>query len=372
MKRILKILIISSLFMILLSPCAFALESNIDQYAEEFDYEQIFDSVNDETLTILEEIGLTEISAESIFAIEPQKIFNALFNIASMAVKKPAGFTVSALGILFLTAALSSFVGKSDVLGFVGSSALALTVAVPVAELVATAFSVLEALLLFTTSFAGVFSAIVSSSGNVSAGVSYSYSTVFINTVLSGVLVNLSQPVVNAMCSLGFLSCFDIYFYTSRFSGIVKKIYVFILSLAGTIFSGIVTLKSVISSGVDSLSSRGVQFVIGQSLPIVGGAVSETYSTLMSSLNLIKNTVGVFGIITVVVFVLPTLFELLMWILSLEIIRNTAEAVGVENSMGLISILKDSLVLLVSTIVILTAVFVVSVGVCITVKGGAV
>ncbi len=372
MKRILKIFMLVCVFAGLVSPVAAAVDSNIDRYETEFDFNEIFQSMNEETLSILEEIGVTEISFDAIFSIEPEKIFQALFNIVSRAIKMPVQFTFISMGILMVTAVASSFTDNTQTVALVGGSALSLSMAVPVANLVYSVFSVLEALLVFTSAFSGVFCAVVSSSGNITQGVTYASLTMLLNTAFSGGLTYLSQPVVNAMCSVGFLSCFDIYNFTERFSSMIKKLYVFVLSLVGTIFSGLVTLKGVLSDGVDSLSSRSIRFVIGQSLPVVGGAVSETYSSLISSLSLIKNTVGAFGIITVIIFVLPVLTELIMWLFSLEITLNGAVAFGVGNATSFLNVLKDALTLLVATVVILTTVFIISVGVCIVARGGGI
>ena len=103
---------------------------------------------------------------------------------------------------------------------------------------------------------------------------------------------------------------------------------------------------------------------------MVGGTVSETYSALVSSLNLIKNTVGIFGIITVVITVLPTLIQLILWVLCLEITVSISESFGNQKAIGMLSVLKDTIVLLVATLAIVTAIFIVSVGVVIYAKGG--
>jgi stage III sporulation protein AE len=158
---------------------------------------------------------------------------------------------------------------------------------------------------------------------------------------------------------------------TSRFSGAIKKIFLFLISFIGTVFSGIVTLKGVLSEGADNLATRSVRFVVGRSLPVVGGTVSETYSALISSLSLIKSTVGVFGIITVVVIVMPTLIRLIMWSLSIEIVLSLFDVYGLDASKGMLSVIKDALVLLIATIIMVTTIFIVSVGVVITMKGGA-
>lgn len=370
MKRIIKIILLSSVLCFVISISVGAFDGNIDSYLEEFETENVFSSLDSATLNILEEIGITEISYQSIFSLSPQKVFNALFNIVSSAIKEPVRYGIIIVGILLITSLATSFISKSEAVTIIGGGALSLCIAVPVSSSVSTAFSVLQSLLAFTTGFSGVFCGIVSASGNIALATSHGALTVFLNNILSFFLVEFSRPVVNAMCSMGFLSCFDVYLYTGRFVSILKKVYVFFLSLCGTIFSGLVTLKGVLSEGVDSLSSRSIRFVIGQSLPIVGGAVSETYSTLISSLSLIKNTVGVFGIITVVVFVLPTLIELLLWLLTLEITLSVSQATGTANVGCLLDIFKNCLVILIATIVMVATVFIISVGVCIAVKGG--
>ncbi len=371
MKNIVKItLFVICIFII--SPSCFALESNVDEYNEEFNYQSIIDSLDSDTVALLEEMGITEISYESIFGLSMGKIFNSLFNLFTDSVSKPLSITLSAIGIIIITAVIKSFCDDEKMVSLIGGGALSLTLAVPFATTVTTAFSVLDSLLVFTSAFSGVFCAIVSSSGNLTSGAVYGTVTVFADTFFSGLLAKLSQPVVNVMCSLGFLSCFDSFSLSERITSILKKGYVFLLSLAGTVFSGLVTLKGVLSSGVDSLSSRSVRFVIGQSLPVVGGAVSETYSSLITSLGLIKNTVGGFGILTIFLFVLPVLIDLFLWSICFEVISLFSQSFATENGMEIINVFKNIITLLSATIIILATIFVVCIGVCIAARSGEV
>lgn len=372
MKRILKLLKVILVFVILIVPLTVrvnAVEENIDSYNEEFDFQSIADAVDDETAELLAEIGIDEISFEKLFSVSAAKVFNVLFDITKRSLTEPLKFLVSATGILILTALFSSFLNSSQTVSVIGNSVLALAVAVPVANGVTTAFSVLEALNVFTTAFAGVFAMLVSSSGRVALGTSYASLAVLSDTLFSALLTGVSQPAVNAMCSLGFLSCFDIYKFSEKISSTVKKLYITFLGFIGTFFSGIVTLKGVMGAGVDSLTSRGIRFVVGRSVPVVGGAVSDTYSALVSSLSLIKSTVGIFGIATVALTVFPSLLELMGWAFALSIVISVSELLGANNCVGMFNIFKDALTLLGATTVFSAVIFIVSVGVVIFVKG---
>lgn len=375
MKRRLKyisVILLTGILIIFYPVSVQAVEQNIDQYNEEFDFDSLIYATDENTLSILKEIGMDELSYESLFSVSPVKVFTALFNILSRSIKAPLKFLVVTVGVLIIMTFLSSFFESGESINLVGSSVIALNGAVPVAQMVTSAFSVLETLSVFTTTFAGVFCAVVSSSGNISAGVTYSAMTVFSDTLFSGLLSEFCQPVVNVMCCLSFLSCFDFYGFSTGLSATFKKIYVFFMSFVGTVFSGIITIKGVLSDGADTVTARSIRFVVGRSLPVVGGTVSETYSALISSLSIIKNTVGIFGIITVIVTVLPTLAELLAWIIAVDIAIILCNSFGVSKGNAMLSVLKDTLILLVATIIIVAAIFIVSVGVVIAVKGGAV
>lgn len=375
MKRLFKIisvLLLTVVTFIFGSVSVQALESNIDQYNQEFDLSSVVSATDEDTLEILRELGIDELSYESLFNVSPLKVFEALFNILARSVKAPIKFLFMSMGVLILTSFLSSFFDNNETVSLVGASLIALNGAVPVAGMVSSAFSVLSALSVFTTTFAGAFCAIVSSSGNISGGLMYSAMTVFSDTLFSGLLSELCQPVVSLMCCLSFLSCFDFYGFCAGLCSAFKKVYVFFMSFIGTVFSGIITIKGVLSEGADTVTARSIRFIVGKSLPVVGGTVSETYSALISSLSIIKNTVGIFGIITVIVTVLPTLAELLSWILAIDIALILCSSFGADKIRPMLSVLKDTLVLLVATIIIVAAIFIVSVGVVITVRGGAV
>lgn len=372
MKRILKkciLITVCLMSLFVLSVSANAIEENIDSYKEEFDFQSIADAIDTQTAEILSEIGIDEISFEKIFSVSFSKIFKVLFDVTKRSLTQPLKFLVSATGVLILTALFSSFLKHSQTVSVIGNSIIALSLAVPVVNAVTTAFSVLESLNVFTTAFAGVFSMLVSSSGKLALGTSYASFAVLSDTLFSALLTGVSQPAVNAMCSLGFLSCFDIYKFSEKMSSIVKKLYITFLGFVGTFFSGIVTLKGVMGAGVDSLTSRGIRFVVGRSVPIVGGAVSDTYSALVSSLSLIKSTIGIFGIVTVVLTVLPSLLELIGWVFVLNIVISVSELLGESTSVGMFSIFKDALTLLGATTVFSAVIFIVSVGVVIFVKG---
>lgn len=367
--RNVKILLCVSLFMILFTVTAFAGDGDIDSYKDEFSYDEMISSIDSSVVDILSEIGITEISYDSIFSVTPQKVFDSFFNIFMGALKEPFKYFLSVTGVIAIMALLTNLSRSPETVTLIGSSCVACILAVPIVSLVSRGFSVLETLSAFTTAFSGVFCAVTSASGGVVQGTSFLGLNIAINSVFSLVLSAVSKPLANCMCALSFLSCFNIKTFSERISDLFKRCYIFILSLVTTLFSGLSAIKTVLGGSADSVASRSVKFLVGRSLPLVGGVVSESYQSIIASLNLIKSTVGVFGIITVVITVLPIILELSVWWLSLSFISTASEIFGSFKIENLINIFKDVIVLLIATVAFSSLLFIISCGFMLIFKG---
>lgn len=99
----------------------------------------------------------------------------------------------------------------------------------------------------------------------------------------------------------------------------LKKTITWIISITMTLFTGFVSLKCTITGKADGVASKTAKMLVSGFVPIVGGAVSDAYSTVKGSFEVIGGTIGVAGIIAVAMIMLPKILELfiyraVMWI----------------------------------------------------------
>ena len=59
--------------------------------------------------------------------------------------------------------------------------------------------------------------------------------------------------------------------------------------------------------------------MIGSLIPVVGSAVSGAFSTVYGYVNLLKSSIGAFGIVAILFIFLPIVIECSMWSLSLNV-----------------------------------------------------
>ncbi len=70
-----------------------------------------------------------------------------------------------------------------------------------------------------------------------------------------------------------------------------------ILTLVFTLFTGICAIYGFATPSLDAVSAKTVKFAVGSLVPVVGGFLSETLETVITSGKMMKNTLGSAGLI---------------------------------------------------------------------------
>lgn len=71
------------------------------------------------------------------------------------------------------------------------------------------------------------------------------------------------------------------------------------LKLALTVFITYLTISGAVGGGVDALAVKTAKFAVSGSVPVVGGIISDAAESMLAGAAVIKNTVGVFGMLCV-------------------------------------------------------------------------
>jgi len=173
----------------------------------------------------------------------------------------------------------------------------------------------------FMLVFVPVFTGITVACGGIASGSVY-------NIMILGAsefIVRLSESFLMPLLSVtAVLSVTGSVFPQNSVNGIVsllKKTITMGISITMSLFIGFVTLKCSIAGRTDGLTAKTAKFLISGTVPIIGGAVSDAYSTVRGSFDIIQGTVGTVGVFAVFLILLIPVFRLMafrlvMWICS--------------------------------------------------------
>lgn len=191
------------------------------------------------------------------------------------------------------------------------------------------------------TSSAAFFQpAVVAASGTMTALVrNVSFALALSYTVLS-VLDNISES-----------------FSLSRLSGLIKTASSWTLGVCFTVFIGVMAVQGFSAAAMDGVTLRTAKYAIDNFVPIVGGMFADTVDTLVACSLLVKNALGVTGLVLLVGYLLVPLLRVLTTVLALRLVAAVLQPIADTRVVGLMGDASDSLVMLAVTQLCIAAMF---------------
>lgn len=105
-----------------------------------------------------------------------------------------------------------------------------------------------------------------------------------------------------------------------------------ILGITFTIFMSFLLIQGVTGSAYDGISVRAAKYTIASSVPIVGGYLKDGFDLVVGSCVLVKNAVGVTGLVVIVAMILPPLAQILCFNLSLKLTAGLVQPMSDEKT----------------------------------------
>lgn len=373
MKRIL----IAAAFLVLLLAFAFPCGAS-DAYSaalEESGADSLRGMLAEETLGYLDKIGYGDIDFYSIIDTKPTAIIDIVISVLSGKLPGILKICARLLAVIIITAAAEGFCPPDDrsrlIFSLISGCVLILTVFAPAYSVISAGVSAIGVCAGFEKALIPVMAGVLTACGNPALALSYQS---FVFAAAQGItaLVNEGVVPIIGMCGItGMLASISPVLKLSAVSDFLRKSVITVLTAAAAMFSGILALKGVLASSADSLASKGIKLAVSSFVPVLGSALSEAYSSVVGSLALIKNALGAFAVAAVALTLLPIIIELLLWVLSLRAAGMCAELLGLEASAGICRSAGTTLSLTAVLLVYCAAVFFVSSGLVIALKGGA-
>lgn len=188
------------------------------------------------------------------------------------------------------------------------------------------------------TSFIPAVTAACAASGGVTSAVLSSTALGMILAFVSQYTLGVLFPMLKTLFALDMASEVASFKPLSSLARGVRSLFLTLLGVVSTLLSGVFALQNVIAAKSDSLSLRAFRFTVGSALPMVGSVFSESSKTLLSSLSLMRSTVGAVGVCLILLLLLPTLLLLLFARITLKISSSFASSLEVSPVDALFSV----------------------------------
>lgn len=360
------------LFLLLLTTHCLA-ASPVEELADQFGLELLQQQIPPSAKDMADELSLNDLSMGKILTVSPQALWQMLTKHFSQTVATYKKELFSILAAVLLCAILSVLGEKTQascVFGLIGILSITAILCGPVLECLEQGAESIRACAQFMLAYVPVYATVVATGGAPATAAVY-----------HGVLMMAAQTVAQLAAGV-FLPLTQSYMMLSLAGGIgqnngivmissaIKKIINWGLVLVMTVFTGLLSLQSFLSSAADGAAVKTAKFLVGSFIPVVGSVLTDALSAMQGSLQIIKASVGSFGILIAVLTFLPVLLHITVLRGVVAIAAITGEMLSVSPVKGILSGFSNLLSIMTAILLSMMMLLVISTAVMLSLTGG--
>lgn len=340
---LIKTIILALILILFLSTSAFALEDLVSE------------AVN-KTAVILEKL-------------KPENILGLLTsNLISFSKSLVVSFGLC-LGVILISSVFSvlkvSFSDSENLFEIISCCLTIIIVFSPLAECFIKVQEHIEAICGFMISLTPTCVLLHTASGNTLSASLMSSATNGIITLLETLSVSLILPLAKATLTLTTANSICKNPHLTAINNTARNICLWITGLSFTLFTGILSLQSILQSGADNLAMKGLKYGAAKLIPIAGSMISESMKTVVTGVGYIKSVTGISGIIFIIYALIPPLCFILLTKLYLSLLSTASKICDTntfsgffDSANGIVNILLSVLLSISVSLIIILSIFI--------------
>lgn len=331
--------------------------------------DSLSEALPDDTRRYFEENGIDPADYNWVSVITADNVFSHIWGFLKSGAKAPlkAGAEVTAL--ILIAAALSAAQLKGGSINaalYVAAAAAAGVIAVPVLSSVSAAANALKGISTFMLSFIPVFAVITAASGAAATSVSMSALLLTAAQGVSYISSFVIMPLMGGYMAVSISGSVSPLLKKSGIAAMIKRLALWITAFVSAVFVGILSIQTAVNASADTLTAKAAKFIIGSSVPVAGGVLSEALGTVTASMGLLKSSVGIYGAVACAGVILPLIAELLVWRAVLFVTAAVSELFSLNVIAEILRAADSVISTLIGIMLIAGAMFIISLAIVVT------
>ena len=332
--------------------------------------DELYDLLGEDAKKILEEFDIDMSEADWVSHLDPESVFKLITEFFKSGFKKPLLCGGGMLAVILVMAAANTFDGfkvYNDAVSYVFVLISAAGVLLPLFSLIESCAQAVKGISALMLGFVPIYSGMLMLSGQGATASGMSFLLLAAASGVSNFSSFVIVPLMSCYLGIGLAGSVMPMGGTGRLGELIKKAAMWLFSLTTTIFLGLLSIQTAVNRAADNLGVKTLKFMIGSFVPVAGGALSDSFTTLLGSVRLLKTSVAMFVVVGIAVTVLPIVIELLAWRIIIYFTEAAAELFGVGLKTDILRAADCVLAVLLGVMLFTATLFIISLGV---VSGG--
>ena len=331
------------------------LEKNVDKNLNDIDFSELIEFENGLGKNVYEG-GITKLIKDIIageYSGGFADTFNMIINMLGVSVKGfiPLLVTLIAVSIIFsiINGLTSGFMSKSttEIIHFVCYSAIIVLLMTEVTFLITDSVKAIKNMAKFMEIIFPIMLTLVTALGGIATTATYSPMMTILSAGVTKIISNVVLPCFIATMALSIVGFISKDIKLNKLTKFFKSCGEVIIGVVFGLFTTFITTNGISGAIADNLSIKSAKFAISSYVPILGGYLSDGLDLAVASVMLVKNAVGVGGVILMLSIVLSPVIKILIFSLGLKLVAGIIEPIGNKRMSEIVYVISKNLSLLV-------------------------
>ncbi len=192
----------------------------------------------------------------------------------------------------------------------------------------------------------------------------------FIAATVGFIINYVVIPLLSISVAFNVISAISENIRLNKLSKFFSSFGLWVVGIVFTIFLGILSLETSMSSSVDALAVKTTQAAVSNFVPVVGKFFSDSFETVVGATKIISNVGGTLGIISVIIIAIIPILKITCITIIYSLLSALIEPICNDSNLnkyisGFVSIYKTTLGILIGV----TILFIISTGIILNLIG---
>ena len=218
-------------------------------------------------------------------------------------------------------------------------------------EIIALAKDTIQNLVGFTYSLLPILMTLMMTTGNIASANVMQPVILFLITFIGNIIANLLLPIILIGTAFGIISKVSDRIQIDKLSKYCKSSVIWILGITLTIFVGVLSLEGSLTSSVDGLTAKTAKVAVSNFIPVVGKILGDAVDTVIGCSNILKNAVGIVGVIVILGICILPIIKLTILMLTYYVASALCEPIADSKIVSLLSQMGDTFKILLALLI---------------------